>query len=130
MADIRGPRNQKPAAAEPAQPAAEMTPEAAVRGRIEALQKEVDALSNDLRTVQGKLANRDPVLIAQIHRENAELKTRLGGLQKALYALLTEMMTPSQPDDLSLRYEVLRRAAIDYFKKANVDPEIWKNIAY
>ena len=116
------------APATPAQPKGPVTPESEASARIAHLQTAVDALKAEVKTLKGKLANRDPVLQHKLKSENEALTTRLKLLKKALFGIMMDSYKPRLTDEAEIKYEVLRRAAVDYFKKANIAPEIWKNI--
>ena len=104
------------------------TPESEATARINSLQKTLTTLKQELHTIQGKLANRDPGLVQRLIKENEQLKSRITVLRKALYAIMVDADKPRQMEEADLKLEVLRRAAIEFFKKENVAPEIWKNI--
>ncbi len=105
-----------------------VTPESEAKERIKMLQDSVKALQGEIRTLSGRLANRDPVLIASLQADNKVLRERLGRMEKALAGLLTESLAPKQQDDIKLQLEVLRLATVEYCKKANITPELWKSI--
>ncbi|OFZ56421.1 MAG: hypothetical protein A2428_15735 [Bdellovibrionales bacterium RIFOXYC1_FULL_54_43] len=124
-------KDQRPAPAkkpEASPQKAPASPEAEANARIAELQAKINQLKQDLRTNAGRLANRDPLTLNKLQTENEQMKVRVAALKKALYALLVDYRKPRQPDEADLNYEVLRRAAVDYFKKANIAQEIWKNI--
>ena len=105
-----------------------VSPEAEANTRITALQVQVTALKAEIKTIEGKLANKNPLTANALKKENDELRARNLILQKAFHGIITEGFKPRQAEDMKMQYEVLCQAAIEYFKKANVDPEIWKNI--
>jgi predicted nuclease with TOPRIM domain len=113
-----------------AAPVASMTLEAEVTARINALQETVKVLEGEIRTLTGRFANRNPALLAPLKKENTELTERLEKLEKCHLGLLLETTKPRQNDEFKTMTEVLRLAAIEYFRKANINPEIWKNIAF
>lgn len=113
---------KKPAAPPPPNPEAEAT------ARVNALQDTVKALEIEVRILQGKTANRDPRAFKELARENTALQERVVRLQKALYGLLSESSQPRTNEDYKNRVEILRRSALDYCKKLNVNPELWKSI--
>ncbi len=108
----------------------EPSPEEQAHARITELEKQVKALELELRTAQGRLLNRDPALFQKLKAENKELKERKAKLEKALFALVSESFQAPRSEELKIQLEVLRLAAVDFCKKANIDPEIWKSIAY
>lgn len=118
------------AEAPPAAPAApQASPEDEVKARVKALQTQAEALENEIKTMRGRISNRDPEALKDLQKENEELKARSLRLQKILSGILVENLRPSQISDEKVRHEILRQAAISYFRKANIDPEIWKSIA-
>lgn len=96
--------------------------------RIAELQDKLTILKQEVRIIQGRLANRDPAASARLQEENKKLKERVTALEKALYAIITDFQKPRSSEEATLHNDVLRVAAVDHFKKANVDPELWKNI--
>jgi hypothetical protein len=105
------------------------TPESEANQRITELQARLALLQQELLTMEGRLANRDPKLIERLKKENAEFTTRFQLLKKALFAIIIESYQPRSSDELKLQYETLRKAAVEYCKKTKIDPEIWKSIA-
>ncbi len=103
-------------------------PEEEARLKVTSLQENIRTLEKDIKTLEGKLANNNPAEIAEIQAENNVLQNRLERLEKALYGLITETYNGRQSDDLKIKCEVLREAAIDYFKFAKIKNEIWKSI--
>lgn len=98
------------------------------QARIDELQLQIGLLNKEIHTINGKISNRDEDFVANLQKENTKLKLRLVDLEKALRALLADAYKGRQSDELRLKLEILRQSAIGYFKKNNVDPEIWKNI--
>ncbi|HAR44582.1 MAG TPA: hypothetical protein DCS07_18440 [Bdellovibrionales bacterium] len=121
---------QKPSAATPAAAPAKPTlsPEAELSGRIKEIEARLLVLNGEIKVLKGKLSNRDPLLAHKLKKENELLKGRIGKLEQALAALLADSFKPRQPDESNIQLDVMRRAAVEYFKKANVAPELWKNI--
>ena len=122
------PADSKEAPKTAAAPAAP-NPEAELNQRIAELQAKVTALKQEVLTLQGKAANRDPKLIAQLKQENAELAKRFELVKKSLFAIIAESYQPRTAEEAKLEYEALRNATVDYCKRAKIDPEIWKSIA-
>jgi len=96
--------------------------------RINEVQATANALAQEVRMLEGMLANRDPILCQKLKNENAELQKRFDLLKSVLFAMILESYQPRNADEVKLQYEVLRLAAVDYFKKTKTDPEIWKSI--
>jgi hypothetical protein len=115
----------KPGAA----PAAASSPEAQALARVKELRAKVAETQQQVVTLEGKLKNRDPQLIERLKKENEELEKRFVLLKKSLFAIITESYQPRSADELKLQYETLRVAAVEYCKKAKIDPELWKSIA-
>jgi len=118
----------KPAAAPATPPKVSLSPEAEAATRIKELETKLTALNAEIKVLHGKLSNRDPLIAHKLKKENEALAIRIAKLEQALYALLADSFKPRQPDESNLQYEVIRRAAVEFFKKANVAPELWKNI--
>lgn len=115
---------------QPAQPAPILqTPESAANSRIKDLQARIIALQMEVRTMQGRFANRDPKLLRLLKKENADLKARILLLEKAFYGLMLDALEPRNSEEENIRYGILREATVEYCKNTNVDPEIWKNLA-
>ncbi|OFZ19609.1 MAG: hypothetical protein A2X94_17360 [Bdellovibrionales bacterium GWB1_55_8] len=104
------------------------TPESEASARIADLQTRLSALKLEIRTATGRLTNADPKAVSLLEKENETLRSRETALRKALYGLMMDADKPRQMDEAEQALEILRRAAVEYFKKANVAPEIWKNI--
>ena len=100
-----------------------------IHARINELQTTVQNLTTEVHMLDGKLSNRNPELYQKLKEENAELQKRFDLLKTVLFAMISESSQPRNADEMKLQYEVLRLAAVDYFKKAKTDPELWKSIA-
>lgn len=109
--------------------AAPQSPEAQALARVKELREKISQAHQQILTLEGKLKNRDPNLIARLKKENDEMGKRFALLKKSLFAIIAESYQPRSADELKLQYEVLRRAAVEYCKKAKIDPELWKSIA-
>ncbi len=96
--------------------------------KVAALTEQLKQLETETRTIEGRLKNRDPRLTQQLTRENAELQKRLVLLQKTLYAVISDAVKPRTASDFQQKHKVLQQAAIDFFKQAQIDQELWKNI--
>jgi hypothetical protein len=99
-----------------------------LQARIADLKKTSHALSEEVRMLEGKLANRNPQLLAKLRNENQELALRQETLLKTLLALMIESYQGRNADEVKLHYECLKQSAVDYFTKNKVDPELWKSI--
>ena len=104
------------------------TPEEAANLRVKELQTALARLQSEIRTGQGKLANRDPTILKRLTHENEQLHFRINLLEAALLALCQDALVPKNAEDDAARLEILRQATLDYCRKKNVDPEIWKNL--
>lgn len=100
-----------------------------IQGRIAELEKTLATTLQEVRTLEGKLANRDPALIATLKKGNDELEKRFNVLKNVLFAMINESYLARNADEFKLQYEVLKQAALEYFKTSNTDPELWKSIA-
>lgn len=99
-----------------------------LRARVNELQSTVQNLTAEVRTLEGKLSNRNPELCQKLKGDNAELQKRFELLKNVLFAMISESYQPRNADEVKLQYEVLRSAAVDYFKKNKTDRELWKSI--
>lgn len=128
--DPAAPAPAAPAASANPQPAAnlKLSPEAETNQRITGLKAQIADLEKDVRMLTGKVANRDPAVARAIGRENTELEGRLDLLEKALFSVISESYLPRNSGDFQQKYEAIQDAAVEYLKKKNVDPELWKNI--
>ena len=106
------------------------TPEEEAKTRIDSLQKNVIELEQELKTLEGKYANRDPEAAKNLEQENQELSKRVERLETVLSGILDDMLKPRHKDDATLQHEVLREAAVQYCKMANIDADIWRSIVY
>lgn len=125
--DSPGSENKKPAApavAEPPPP----DPAAEAKARIDALKSDVAKIRQELIHLRGLILNRDPELAKKLEKENLDLTGRVRDLEKCLYGLLQESTSPRNGDEEKSRYEVIRNAAIEHFKKTNVNPDLWKSL--
>lgn len=100
-----------------------------LNAKINELQAQAATLVGELRIYEGRIANRNPALAAKLKTENLVLTKRIAALEKALLAISLDVLKPRINDDAKLQYEILRQAAVEFCKKTNTDPEIWKNIA-
>jgi hypothetical protein len=114
-----------PATAAATPPAAPTT----IQGRVAELEKNLATTLQEVRTLEGKLANRNPKLIEALKKENDELEKRFQVLKNVLFAMISESYLARNADEFKLQYEVLKQAALEYFKVSNTDPELWKSIA-
>jgi hypothetical protein len=112
-------KNQAPTAA----------PASALQSRIAELEKTLATTRQEVRTLEGKLANRNPRIIDGLKKENEELSKRFEVLKNVLFAMISESYLARNADEFKLQYEVLKQAALEYFKTSNTDPELWKSIA-
>ena len=106
------------------------SPETQAAARVSELTKQVTQAEQEIRIMHGKFTNRSPARVQELKTENAAAKKRVETLQKALFGLLMEGFEPRQADDFNLKFESLRQATIEFCKQSNIDPEIWKKIAY
>lgn len=106
----------------------EASPEAQAEARIKELQAAIVRLQKELRTMKGQFSNRDPRLLRTLQQENEALQKRLARLETALLGLLLDAFRPRTVEEEKQQYEILRLAAVEFCQKANVDPEIWKNL--
>lgn len=120
--------DNKEALATPEIATAALTPEAQASARIKDLQAAVAALQKDCRTLEGLLANRNPQALERLNQENEKLRARAFALETALGALMIDSLKPRLAEEEKAQFEILRQATVEYCKKANVDPEIWKNL--
>ncbi|MCM2277799.1 MAG: hypothetical protein NDJ89_06955 [Oligoflexia bacterium] len=121
------PATPAPAAAS-ATPTSFPTPEAEVNHRIKELQAQVVTLQKEIRMTQGRFANRSPEIQKALEKENQDLRLRLSALEKALLAIHLDAHLPRRLEEEKTQYEALRLAIVEYCKKTNIDPEIWKNL--
>lgn len=94
----------------------------------EDLRKEIMKVQQETRQFQGQLANRSQALLEKLKLENDGLKARIPRMELALNALIMDSLKPRMAEDEKLQYEALRQAAVEFFKRANVDPQIWKSL--
>jgi hypothetical protein len=92
------------------------------------LQKRLKELQIEVKMLQGRVANNSPELVRSLTQENSQLKERIGRMEKALLTLLVDASTPKQLEDSKTKIEVLRKSAVEYFQRTNINAEIWKNI--
>lgn len=114
---------------QPPGPAA-TTPEADATRRINALQEAAKKLDGEIKILEGQFKNRDPALVAALQAENKVLRERLSRLEKAYLILSSEKLDSMNPNDLTVQTEALRVAAVEFCKRANINPEIWKSLVY
>jgi hypothetical protein len=122
--------NPPPPGAKPAFNPDLFTPEAEANARINVLQEHVTRLEAEVKTLDGRLHNRNPAVAEALRKENEALRERVSALIRALNTLVGESLLPRHPEDQKVQLEALRHAAIEFCKKENINPEIWKNIVY
>lgn len=96
---------------------------------LSAIQEYVRNLHIEVRTLEGRIKNNDPAAVKRLNEENQALRDRLAQLEKALSAMITDALAPRSADEAGIQYEALRKAAVDYFTKSKINPDLWKNIA-
>lgn len=97
--------------------------------RITSLQESIVPLEREIRTLEGKITNRSPAAVAVLKKEKARLLERVKLLEKALYAIVAlDAFKPRSNEDSAGQYELVRAAAVEHCKNANLDAELWKNI--
>jgi hypothetical protein len=129
MADEKKPAAPAtPAAAAAAPTTGKVTAESEAKERVEALTQKVAQLESEVRTLEGRAANRDPRVVAAVKRENETLKKRIEALEQALYGLLAERASPHSPEELKQKTEILQQTAAEYCKKNSIDQSLWKNL--
>ena len=114
----------------PTPPGAVSSPEAMINAKITELQSSVMLRTAEIKVLEGKIGNRDPLLSAKLQKENKALRMRADALERAFELLISDTLKARSVDDARHELEVQRQATIEFCKLANVDPEIWKNIAY
>lgn len=129
VADPKAAAGTAPAAGAAAPAPANENSIEAVRARVDSLRQEVSMLEKQIRSLQGMIKNRDPKRVKSVQDENESLKARMKRLETAFYGSVTDMFRPRNADESNIQYELLKEWTADFFKKANVDLELWKNIA-
>jgi hypothetical protein len=104
------------------------SPEGDLNLRITELQAQNALLLQEIVTLEGKINNRDPLLLEKTKKENETMKQRFQILKKTLFAIISESYQPRTAEEAKLQYEVLRKATVEYCKKAKIGQEIWKSI--
>ena len=97
---------------------------------IAQLRIDVESHRREVRTLLGKIANREGHHQVRLLEENATLKSRITLLEKALVFLSQERLKSRSHEESKRRTEVLRQALIEYCKQTKLDQELWKSIAY
>ncbi|MBI4924526.1 MAG: hypothetical protein HY843_01265 [Bdellovibrio sp.] len=96
--------------------------------RIADLEATIKKTAGEIKSLEGKIAINSPQEIAEIQAENTALVSRAEKLGNLLYGLMLEGFHSVKAEEGKILGEVLRESAIEYFKKANIKNEIWKNI--
>lgn len=96
--------------------------------RVTNLVQDVKTLETEIKILEGRLKNRNPVALEQSKKENEALKVKIQNLEKAFFVLLSGTTQPKKEDEQKLGTEALRLAAVDYFKASNTNIDLWKNI--
>lgn len=117
---------KKPAEAAAAPPPPD--PIAEARARIDGMKADATKLRQELIHLRGLILNRDPELAKKLEKENEDYALRVRALEQCLHGLLAESMSPKNTDEDKTRYDVIRLAAIEHFKKTNVNPDLWKSL--
>ncbi len=110
-----------------ADPVKDATP-AAAPSKPETPEQAFRRLEGEVRGLEGRLKNANPVQLTEITGENRDLEARLGQLINAWIHLSRERMTPPDTDSLKYRTEVLRKTAVEYCQKFKIDQSLWKDI--
>ncbi len=102
--------------------------EEAIRIRIQTLEEIVKTTEGAIKSMEGKLLMNNPKEIADIQAENNVVQNKIDKLENLFYGLLIEGFQNPKAEELKSFSEILRESAIEYFKKADIRNEIWKNI--
>lgn len=94
------------------------------------LKSRIRTLEAELRALSGQIGNRSPAQEPDLEARNRELALKLDGLENRLFTLLTDNLKPRQSDEALQKAEVLRLATVEFCQQSQIDPELWKNIAF
>ena len=103
--------------------------ESEILKRTKELEAVLAAAESETRSLEGKIRNRSQADPKLIEDELARMETRLKRLRALLGACLLESVRGANEAEALQQSESLRLSAIEYFKRTNVDTELWKNIA-
>lgn len=99
-----------------------------IHERILQIQDDISIARGEIRSLQGKLSNRDPAIKARLGTENTRLRARMAKLEAALQAAFDDRTRPRETAEARLQLDILKAALVQHCRKANIDSEIWKNI--
>lgn len=102
--------------------------EMSVHARIDALEEEIKSLEKEMRIMEGMLKNRRPEVIKALQQENEQLKVRAKYIEGVLLKVMADAEKPRHNDELTIKFQALKEAAIRFFKKEKIDANVWKNI--
>jgi hypothetical protein len=125
MSEKKPPAGADAKAADPKSAAA---PAAPTESKITVLTEQLKQLEQSIRTIEGRIRNRDPKLTKALQQENAELLKKLSSLERALFAVLVDADLPRTAPEFQQRHVVLQQNAVEFFKQTKIDNELWKNI--
>ena len=101
-----------------------------IEARISELKASADKLQSEIHTLTGKIANRAPAQAEAIQRQNIELRLHASSLEDSISSLLNQSLNATNAAELEKQTEILRKAAVEHCQQNNIDPELWKNLAY
>jgi septal ring factor EnvC (AmiA/AmiB activator) len=104
--------------------------ESEIQKRIQELESALASAEGETRSLEGKIRNRAQAADSKpIQDEITRMETRLKRLRSLLGACLLESVRGANEPEAFHQSESLRLSAVEYFKRTNVDTELWKNIA-
>ena len=79
-------------------------------------------LKRKIARLEKRIATLSAVDAAQLKEENATLLASIDKLSAELFAVYTKHLVPTQPDDATLRAELLEASLLAYCKEKGYDP--------
>lgn len=100
-----------------------------IQTRVVELQSQAKLLEQEVKTLRGRIANRDPKKVAALQKDTEALKLKVQTLTKIQTEFLKRSALASSPEEHEVLYQTLKAAAVEYFQQINLDPNLWKSIA-
>ena len=103
--------------------------ESEILKRMKELEEQLSITQRENRSLEGKIRNRSSADPKPIQSDISLQESRLSRLRTLLGACLLESARGANEIEAFQQSENLRLSAVEYFKRTNVDTELWKNIA-
>lgn len=102
--------------------------EVQTQAKVTQLETQLKSLENEIKIINGKLKNRSVSRISELEPENQKLREELKQQQRILLGVLIDNFRPNQASDEKIQFENYKLGTLEYMKKLEIEPDLWKNI--